>query len=431
MSYTIKGQLLCGENEDIITNIANFLGNNKNDMILLEFGILLIKNITWKNSFAKQILQNYKIVEFFNEIYQKYILNDKIIENIILCLGHFINSRFSKNKDILCSINIIKSQLNKNIKFTSLFQFVYILYNLILYASPDICKKMIEEEMHIRLMELFPFDENYENDINNNNTNNEINVEDKDSYKKYLLKFQLLIIKILGKILSIEEEIYIQKVLDSGFAKFLNKLLQLSNIKVIKNTFFCIQNICQGNHGQINNLIINNTISLSLQVAKNVYEALNSKNQFIKNLSKIDFIKALREIDYVFSLFIMNTLEEKIIPVIKYENHIVILFFVEGFKYLEDNKKDNLLISYMIRAIYKLFDYFKNNDDEDDYLTSSYLAEFLEKNGFKEILLKLQYNSDDMIMKYAEKMFDEFFDKDDDNNSININDIIGSDENDE
>ena len=79
VSYTIKGQLLCGENEDIITNIANFLGNNKNDMILLEFGILLIKNITWKNSFAKQILQNYKIVEFFNEIYQKYILNDKII----------------------------------------------------------------------------------------------------------------------------------------------------------------------------------------------------------------------------------------------------------------------------------------------------------------------------------------------------------------
>ena len=127
----------------------------------------------------------------------------------------------------------------------------------------------------------------------------------------------------------------------------------------------------------------------------------------------------------------MNTLEEKIIPVIKYENHIVLLFFVEGFKYLEDNKKDNLLISYMIRAIYKLFDYFKNNDDEDDYLTSSYLAEFLEKNGFKEILLKLQYNSDDMIMKYAEKMFDEFFDKDDDNNSININDIIGSDGNDE
>ena len=116
---------------------------------------------------------------------------------------------------------------------------------------------------------------------------------------------------------------------------------------------------------------------------------------------------------------------------IKYENYIVLLFFVDCIKYVEDNKKDNLLISYMIRAIYKLFDYFKNNDDEDDYLTSSYLAEFLEKNGFKEILLKLQYNSDDMIMKYAEKMFDEFFDKDDDNNSININDIIGSDGNDE
>ena len=90
MSYSTKGELLFGNNENIVGNIANFLGNNKNDMVFLEFGILLIKNITFQNSYVKKTLYNFKIVEFFNEIYQKYLLNDKIMENMILCLGHFI-----------------------------------------------------------------------------------------------------------------------------------------------------------------------------------------------------------------------------------------------------------------------------------------------------------------------------------------------------
>ena len=432
MSYSTKGELLFGNNENIVGNIANFLGNNKNDMVFLEFGILLIKNITFQNSYVKKTLYNFKIVEFFNEIYQKYLLNDKIMENMILCLGHFINSRFSTKKDIICSINIIKSQLNQNTKFKLLYQYIYFLYNMIFYTSPDILKIMIDEDLHCRLMELFPFEEDYESNIDNNNIN-EININDKDFYRKHLLNFQLLIIKILGKMLSVEESTFIQKILDSGIANFLNKLLQLSNISIIKNTFFCIQNICQGNYGQISYLFNSNTISLSLQVAKNVYEALISKNQFMKNLAKIDFVKALREIDYEFSFVIINSLEEKIIPIVKYENHVVLLFLLEGFKYLEDNKKDNELASYMIGAISKLLDFFKKDEDNYANLTNASLVEFLEKNGFKEILLKLINNSDETIMKFAENIFDEFFDKDDENdsNKININDIIGSDENDD
>ena len=432
VSYSTKGELLFGNNENIVGNIANFLGNNKNDMVFLEFGILLIKNITFQNSYVKKTLHNFKIVEFFNEIYQKYLLNDKIMENMILCLGHFINSRFSTKKDIICSINIIKSQLNQNTKFKLLYQYTYFLYNMIFYTSPDILKIMIDEDLHCRLMELFPFEEDYESNIDNNNIN-EININDKDFYRKHLLNFQLLIIKILGKMLSIEESTFIQKILDSGIANFLNKLLQLSNIRIIRNTFFCIQNICQGNYGQISYLFNSNTISLSLQVAKNVYEALISKNQFMKNLAKIDFVKALREIDYEFSFVIINSLEEKIIPIVKYENHVVLLFLLEGFKYLEDNKKDNELASYMIGAISKLLDFFKKDEDNYANLTNASLVEFLEKNGFKEILLKLINNSDETIMKFAENIFDEFFDKDDENdsNKININDIIGSDENDD
>ena len=434
VTFTKQGEMLFGEDENVMNNIATFLGNNKNDMIFLEFGILFIKHITCKNSLVKQILYKFKIIDFFNEIYQKFLLNSDIMEDIILTIGHFINSRFSKNKGILCSINIIKSQLNKKTPFESLVRYFNILFNLVFYNDPDIIKKMIDEEIHIKLMDLFPFDEQsfiFVHKNTKNNNINDINIKDKDSFEKELRNFRLLIIKILGKMLYLNDDNYIQKIIDSNFSQFLNKLLKLSDIKIIKNTFYCIQNIFYGTYGQISNLYDNNTVSLSLQVAKNVYEALRSKNQFISNKSKEEFVKTLREIDYSFSLLIINSLNERLIPVIKYDNHIVLLFLLEGFKFLEDNKKDNELISLILRAISKLLDYFKKNDDENNDLTTNFLVEFLEKNGFKEILEKLQYNSDENIMENSEIIFDEYFDNSigDNSDKININDIIGEDEN--
>lgn len=434
VTFTKQGEMLFGEDENVISNIATFLGNNKNDMIFLEFGILLIKHITCKNSLVKQILYKYKIIDFFNEIYQKFLLDENIMEDIILTIGHFINSRFSKNKGILCSINIIKSQLNKKTPFESLVRYLNILFDLVIYNDSDVIKKMIDEEMHIKLMDLFPFDEKDFNFVHKDKKKkniNDINIKDKESFEKEIGNFRLLIVKILGKMLNLNEDMYIQKIIDSNFSQFLNKLLKLDDIKIIKNTFYCIQNIFYGTYGQICNLYDNNTVSLSLQVAKNVYEALTSKNQFINNKLKKEFVKALREIDYVFSLLIMNSMNERLIPVIKYDNHIVILFLLEGFKYLEDNKQDNDLISTILRAISKLLDYFQKNEDDNNNLTTNFLVDFLEKNGFKEILIKLQYNSGEDIMKLSEEIFDGYFDHsiDDNSDKININDIIGEDEN--
>ena len=90
ISYPLEGEMLFGNEEKVITNIANFLGNNKTNINLLYYGILLIKNITSKNSLVKQILQNYNIIQFFNEIYENYLLDANFINNIILCIGHFI-----------------------------------------------------------------------------------------------------------------------------------------------------------------------------------------------------------------------------------------------------------------------------------------------------------------------------------------------------
>ena len=136
--------------------------------------------------------------------------------------------------------------------------------------------------------------------------------------KKKLQDLRLLIIKIFQHLLLLEDRFYIQKLIDSGIAQFINKLLKLSDIKIIKNTFNCIYLICHGTFGNVSDLYNNNTISLALKVSKNVYEILNSKNQIINNnISKKDLLGALREISMAFSLLINNSLNERVVPIIK------------------------------------------------------------------------------------------------------------------
>ena len=418
VTYTMEGEMLFGKDQKVVENIASFIGNNKNDSTFVGLGLLLIKNMTNKNALVKQILYDYNIIEYFREIYQKYILNSDIIENLILCLGHFINSRFSKNKYILFSINIIKSQLNHNNNFQRLTAYINILYNLAYTKNCEIIKKMIDEEIYKPLMEIFPFDEDnfskfYDSTKNNDNNNNII--IDEETMKKKLQNMRILIIKIFQHLLLLEDNVYIQKLIDSGISQFINKLLKLSDIKIIKNTFNCIYLISFGTFGHVSDLYNNNTVSLALNVSKNVYEALNSKNQIINNnISKKDLLGALREISLAFSILIINSLYERIVPIIEYENGLILLLLKDTLKLIDElpNKRDS--ISYIFKAFYKILKSFDEN-----------IKEFLEKNGFKEVLEKLLNNSDEEVSKCSSTIIDEFFDDgSNDNNNININDII-------
>ena len=419
VTYTKEGEMLFGNEQNVVENIFNFINKNKKDIILIEFSLMLIKHITSKNSLVKQILYNCKILDLFNEIYQMYLLNSDIIDHLILCLGHFINSRFSNNKNMLFSIKIIKSQLNNNTNFHRLLTYIYILYNLVYYHNPEIIKKMIDEEIHKSLMDIFPFDDISLTSFNKNSKNNninDININDEEEFKKKFRKFRLIIIKILENILTLEEHEYIQKIIDSGIAQFINRLLQLSDIKIIKNTFNCIFMICYGTFGHISNLYENNTISLALKVSKNIYEAFNSQNQFINNISKEDFIGALKEISKAFSLLIKNSLHEQLVPIIKYEKGFLLLLLKDSLKIFQDIPDNDDLITFICQAFYKLL---KSSDFN--------IKEFLLKNGFKEILEKLQINQNEDIVKTAEIIYDEYFEDFEDNsnsNNININDII-------
>ena len=448
VSFTDEGELLFGNEEKVISNIAKFMGNNRTDINLLDFSILLIKNITYKNTLVKQIFKNYNLIQFFNEIYIKFVFDKNFMRNLILCIGHFVDSRFG-DPNILCSIKIIKTQLKSNIPVETLTQYVYILYNISFYADPKIIDEMVKNEIQKDFMNIYPF--NIEYDKNNNNkyeekkkyNNNDIIIEEKENETKNYRQLSLLILKTFGKMLSLENNNIIQKIIDSGIAKFLNKVFQSTDIKIIKNAFFCLSNICGGTYGHISNLYDNDTIFEAFKVAEYVFDTLDSNNKFINSFITEDFINAFREINFAIALVIINSLYERLIPYVRNHNYAIIKVLLKGLKIFSDNNIDNknkFLIIYILNAISKINEYEKNNDEEE--LIMSNLIKFpvfLEQNGFKELLGQLLLNPDENIVDVVENIYDELYDdninnndndddNDNDNDNVNIDDIVDDEE---
>lgn len=432
ISYKKEGEFLFGSEEKVISNLASFLGNNKSDIEMLYYGIILIKNITYKNPFVKQILQNYNIIEFFNEIYTKFVFNSDFMKNLILCLGHFINSRILNN-NILTSIKIIKTQLKPNLPAELLTHYVYILFNLSQYNNKKVHEEMIKNEIQVDLMNVFPFDKenfkefNSKNKELNNNDSNSIIIDEKDN-EKYYLELCTLILQILGKLLSLENTKITENIINSGFCKFLNKVLQSTDIKIIKYAFFCLSNICAGTYGQISKLYDNDTIYEATKIAEYIYDIINNNNKFVNSLITIEFINTFREINYALALIIINSLYERLMPFVRNHNYSVVKILLKGLIIFNENNignKNKDLLMYILNAISKLVDYEKKTDDEELVMNGHInFRLFLEQNGFKEILEKIQTNCDEEIADTAERVFDDLFEDNNDNNNINIDDII-------
>ena len=434
VSYEKGGEMLFGEEEKVIINIAQFVINNKSDINMLYYGIILIKNITNKMELVKKILFNNNILDFFNKIYTNYINYSNIIKNIILCIGHFIVSRY-QDENIYTSIKIIKTQLKPNLPVKLLLQYVYIINNLSLYNYEKFEQEMVKNKLYEDLMKIYPFDKQNMNDANKNDKNKELNnnnnisiiIDEKDN-EKYYKKLCLFILQILGKLLSSEKKKVITILIDSGVILFLNKVLESNDVKIIQLAFFCLSNICAGTYGHISCLFDNNTIFQASKVATYIYEIIdNNNNIFMKPVVTEEFINAFREIIYTFSLIIINSLYERVMPFIMNNNYIIIKMLLKGLMIFNENNiydSNNELLIYILNAIYKLIEYDKCDDDESLGKGHVSLKFFLEKNGFKEILGKLQTNSDSTISDTADSIFDSLFDNNDDDNEINIDDIV-------
>ena len=428
ISYFEKGELLFGTEEKVISNIASFLGNNRNDIILLNYGILLIKHITFKNSLVKSIFQNYNIIQFFNEVYEKFIFDKNFMENLILCIGHFVNSRFGDN-NILCSIKIIKSQLNTNVPIELLTRYVYIIYNLVYYNNQKLFEEMIKNEIQIELMKIYPFTNNNKNNEEKINENKFGFFIEQSMENNYYKDLRLIILKIFAKMLASENNEITQKILESGFAKFLNNVFQSTDIKIIKNSFSCLSCICAGTYGQISKLFENNTIYEAIKISNYIYETLDSNNKFISSLINDDFINTFKIINNFISLTIINSLYEKIIPYVRSHNYGIVKILLKGLNYFADNNihnNNNYLIIQILNSISKLYVYESMNDKEEIIMkNSTSFSDFLDKNGFKETLEKLLLNSDVNIVDTAEKIYNELNYNDNDiNEDINIDDIV-------
>ena len=438
IGYMQTGEELFILDEKIVLNIAMFLDNNKNEKILLYNGILLIKNLSFNEKIC-EILLRYKILDFFEAIYERNILDADFMRILMNCINNFINyvikmHKIKKNKEFLCllpCIKIIKNQLRPNYSVDLLFKYIYKLYEIACICSSEIFYEMINCKIHNEIMNIYPiiiqhieelknniklYENIYSNKNKEDDTINHINNEEYQKYKKNVKDLDvykqicLIILKILGKLMSKEDGILTQNLLDSGIANFLTNVIQSHEVRVIKNAAFCISNICAGTCGQIGYLLKNNTILELIKVSKNIYDALdyNEKNKN-KNEYFCELKDALREINFVFSLTIENCLFEKTIPLVRFNNYTIILVLLKGLNVLDDKNNEDLFIN-ILKAFYKLisFDRTDNNNSNNNEKFLSF-TEILERNGFKETLAKLQSSENIILSTLAFRMHDALF----------------------
>lgn len=428
VSFNTKGEELFCSDEKILLNIATFLGNNIIDSKLLTNGIWLIRNIISNKKITK-ILLNFQLIDFFDTIYERNLLNNELMKMIIICLDELIRYKLvlkdkKENNDPTCllpAINIIKTQLRPNLPSDLLFKCFYSLLNIAHFNSSDVYQSMTNCKLHKEIMNLYPIIiekinklniiiKNYESRNNIDNNNNEKEDEQYIQYKKDLENYNnivLIILKILGKMMSLEDGILTQILIDSGISHFLKNALQSPNPQIIKNVSFCISNICAGTYGQMANLFENNTFIELIKVSKNIYEALDYNFKIDNEYYKV-LIDAFRELNYAFSLAIMNCIYEKIIPLAKYDNYAVILILVKGLNIFSNKNFEDVIIN-ILAALYKLI-LNDRGEKMDDNNNGTNFSKVMEKHGLKEYLEKLLAQSKNQKLLYdAERIYDSIF----------------------
>ena len=399
-------------NINVIYKIYLFLNKNKNDKILTYEGLLLLRNITINNIEVKDMLLKYNIFEYFNEIYEIYNLDNQFLYNLILNMGNFIfNSNKEYIKQYIKIIKIIKTQINSSTDFKLLNQFIFFIYNILLFNSEEIINEIFKEEIIKKLINIYPFKINDENTINI--------IENEDDMIKYGNNIRILILKFIGKILSLDyeekEESYIQKLIDCDVINFFNKIIDCSknDFKIIKNVAFCISNICTGNYNQINKLYNEGIFIKLIEIGNNIYQFLkNNINLSIKENDINDIYLAFREICYVFSLVIINLTYEKVLPLVKYQNCIIIIFIIEALKIFQ-NKVE--FVDLYLNSLYHLIIYDKSIEEFNYKIRVSDLnisfSEFMDRNGIKPILENIFLDKESKINKLAEKIYDSIYNK--------------------
>jgi len=407
VSYVDLNENLFSSDLDNIYKIACFLGNNKNDKILTYRGIWLLRNITSNNNKIKEELLKYNIIEYYNEIYHKYCLDNEFAHELLICIGNFtVNPNKKYIKQYIPIIKLIKPHLNISINTKWLNKYLFFIHNLFSLNSNEILKEMTKEEIYKQLINIYPFQNKVE--------------DSEEENKVYIKTIQVLIIKILGKILSIdedEEDSTIKKLVDYGIINFLNKVIDSiyttnfdsDDIKLIKNISFCLSNICTGEFDQINALYKSQIFIKLIKIGNDIYMSLKNNFNLKENETKL-LQEAFREICYVFCLTIINSVYDKLIPFAKYQNSIVVIFIIEALKIFK-NKYD--LVKLGLKSLYHLVNYDKEIEEFNKKIrVSDYdvtFSEIMERNGIKTTLELLMKSNNQEISHLSEEFYDNFY----------------------
>ena len=424
VSFVDKGEKLFVLDEKIILNIINCLWKNKNDLNLLSYGILLIKNITlnYEDSENKAIplfIYN-KIFNLFEEIYDNNLSNNIFMINLMSCLWNLINYKLKNANDILYllpTIKIIKSQINPHLIPDLLNRYIYLFLILTSYNSSNIFYEMNNYEIHKNLIYIckscLGIIENTNNQLSQNKMNeNNKEIKSIDIYKNICLN----ILKIFDKMTSLENIILRQNFIDDELAKFLNSIIQSKEVRFIKLACICIYNIISGQTMEILCLFKNNTFLELIKVSKNIFDSLNSNGQFKKEY--FDELKDIfKEINYIFSLLIINSLYEEIIKLSIYNNFTIIYILFKGIEIYSENNDE--LLELLLKAI----DILIKIDKEDKYINinnNKYfssletkedisLSQILERYGMKEIIEKIKFHKNKLISQIADCIYNRTF----------------------
>ena len=339
---------------------------------------------------------NNQIFDFFEKISEKYEFEEEI------------------NKILLSSIiNISKNNIFTN----SYIEYKKVIPFLIKQLSFIENEKEVEKAFFI----LFKYSEIRENKIydfflSNNLHKKLIKIYKEIPLTKYSeeikLKLKLYTIIILGNIAS-GDDVQTQILINNGIVDFINELLKESDLKILKNTIWIAESICSGSVGQIACLYEKNTIFYIIQIGIIVYEnIIKPNNDKIKNILLLQTFKSVIN---VICLSITQSLNNEVISVLNYENHVrlsLLVFAIKNYK----NDFDFLLLIFQSFHTIKLIEeiipdsVYLNND-------FSYFS-FMINNGLGKEIENLCNCPNDNVSREAEYFYHTIILGDDDPDNV-------------
>lgn len=382
ISYTHLGEEKIVSIESNLRYIMNFITNVRGNRDMVEYAIMLIKDLTQNFPSSKKFFLDNALFTIYQFIYDNFQFDNQIIEVLITSICNLCSYSYFPEYDTHFEkiIPITASILQTN-NYYYLHMGLYILNKL--SVRPPLIDKIINSQIHLKIFQLYP-------KIDIMNFNEESNE-----------KLKLFCIKIIGNILY-GDSIQTQVMINSNVIEFLNSVLKENNLRLLKNAIWSIYNISSNSFGQITNLFNKETVYYVLQIGVNVYEVLVNNDYAQAQEKRGLLLEVLKEVCFFISSTLCGSLFSMLVSFIEYKNNAVIKLICFGLEIFQNNEE--LIIS-LIEGIHKIIaiDYSMNESKEISYLN------LLFQCGLEEQLKILIQNPNINIQVKAEELFETIF----------------------